>query len=80
MQGTLGNPPVEGVEMNNRDRPNWLPKLMRAAEAQDLTTAAAVALAEVRHDDDCARLLGVGVCNCNPDVTLRSRHLEGEEP
>jgi hypothetical protein len=51
---------------------------MRAAEEHGLSKEIAVAAAEIRHEDDCARLQGTGVCNCDPDVLLSSRTLPGE--
>jgi len=56
--------------------PNWWKPLMRAAEAHGLNERAAVARAEILHDDDCARLRGTGVCDCDPDVRLLSRPLD----
>lgn len=56
--------------------PNWWPKLREAAEANGVPLEEAVSVAEVRHDDDCARLEGTGVCDCEPDVRLLSRPID----
>lgn len=60
-----------------RETPGWYEPLKRAAEEQGVPLARAIGYAEIRHDDDCARMLGVGRCNCDPDVTLRTRDLPG---
>lgn len=54
-------------------RPNWWPKLRRAAAEHGLPMTTAVAVAEILHDDDCSRLQGTGTCDCDPDVRLTSR-------
>lgn len=59
--------------------PNWWPKLQEAAHAHDVTLTEAVTLVEILHDDNCARLQGTGVCDCDPDVQLRSQSLQQEE-
>lgn len=64
----------------NTPIPNWLPKLRRAAEAHGLTTRAAVATAEILHDDWCARMQGTGVCDCDPDVRIVSRDRQDGAP
>lgn len=58
------------------NQPNWLPKLKRAAQANGIALAEAASLAEVLHDDDCARLQGTGICDCDPDVRLASLRRE----
>lgn len=57
------------------ERPNWWPKLKRAAEANGLPLEEAVSFATILHEDDCARVQGTGVCDCDPDVHMRSRRL-----
>lgn len=61
------------MDVTDPREPNWLPKLIRAARAHDLTPEAAVGVAKILHDDGCARLRNVGVCDCDPDVKLTSR-------
>lgn len=56
--------------------PNWWPKLQKAAEAHGVPLTEAVTVAEILHDDRCARLQGTGVCNCDPDVRLLSRDVD----
>lgn len=56
-------------------RPNWELKLRAAAEEHGVELTEAVTLADIRHDDWCARIRGAGVCDCDPDVTLTSREL-----
>lgn len=58
------------------DRPNWWEPLRRAARAHDVPLTEAVTLAEILHDDDCARLQRTGVCDCAPDVQLTSTRIE----
>lgn len=62
-----------------KHRPNWWPKLKEAARANGVALSRAVSVAEIRHDDGCARLLGMGVCNCDPDVHLTSKRIRGGE-
>lgn len=59
--------------------PNWWPKLQKAAEAHGVPLTEAVTVAEILHDDRCARLQGTGVCNCDPDVQLTSRRVRPRE-
>lgn len=59
--------------------PNWWPKLRTAAEANGVPLEDAVSVAEIRHEDDCARLQGRGTCGCDPDVRLASKSLERSE-
>lgn len=59
------------------EEPNWWKPLRRAAEAHGLSLTEAVTLITVYHDEDCARLQGVGMCDCEPDLQLASRSLEG---
>lgn len=59
--------------------PNWWPELRKAAAANGVPLTEAVSVAEIRHDDDCSRLLGVGTCDCSPDVTLQQRRIDGGE-
>lgn len=59
--------------------PNWWPKLQEAADAHDVPLTEAVTLVQILHDDECARLQNTGVCNCDPDVQLRSQNLQQEE-
>lgn len=56
--------------------PNWWPKLRRAAKANGVPLTEAVSFAEVRHDDDCARIRGTGICDCDPNVTLTQRRID----
>lgn len=62
------------------DVPNWFPKLKRAAREHGLTVSGAITLADIRHDDWCARLQGAGVCDCDPDVHLVTRQHGGGSP
>lgn len=59
--------------------PNWLPKLQEAADAHDVTLTEAVTLVEILHDNNCARLQGTGVCNCDPDIQLTSTKTQHRE-
>lgn len=58
------------------ETPNWWAPLIRAAKENGVPLTEAVSVAEVSHDDDCARLAETGVCDCSPDVKLASRRLE----
>lgn len=59
------------------ETPNWEPKLREAAEEHGIELTEAVTLADIRHDDWCARIQGTGVCDCDPNVRLISRKIDG---
>lgn len=75
--------PVWSLRAGGRCRvtptPNWLTKLKKAAKANGLALTEAVSVAEIRHDNRCARLQGTGVCDCEPDVRLASRKIRRHE-
>lgn len=58
------------------DEPNWVPKLKKAARANGVPLTEAVSVADIRHDDHCARIRGTGVCDCDPNVTLTQRRID----
>lgn len=58
------------------DEPNWVPKLKKAAKANGVPLTEAVSLADIRHDEWCARLKGEGPCDCDPDVRLYQRRID----
>lgn len=62
----------------SRGEPNWWAPLRRAAREHGVSLTRALTLVEILHDDDCARLAGTGNCDCDPDVRLTSKSLEGE--
>lgn len=64
--------------MSSRE-PNWWKPLRQAAQEHGVSLTEAITLVEVLHDDGCSRLEGTGTCDCNPDVKLASKSLEGGE-
>jgi hypothetical protein len=61
------------------ETPNWWGPLIQASKANGVPLTKAASVAEIFHDDGCARLKGTGVCDCDPDVKLASKRLEEGE-
>lgn len=61
------------------DTPNWYEPLRRAARENGVPLTEAISVANIVHDDPtCARIVGTGVCDCDPDVLLFSRRVRPE--
>lgn len=48
---------------------NYLPKLLRfLRENPDKIPEGGLSQIKILHDDDCALMLGVGTCDCDPEI------------